>query len=367
MARLESMFDGVLEEATETACREIEARGLSPEEADKYVSRVTEAIPEALRETVAPLIERLKQSAPEMLQERRESRRGYSEMIQAHWGDAFDAYEIVLRIAFELGDDFVRARIEDGDDSTVGPVLTRLQARACRIAEEVLVLMKAGYAQGALARWRALHEVAVVAMFIGQHGEETARRYLAHEYVEAWWAIKDYLGCYERLGYEAPPADEVRLAERNFEAVVGEFGSSFKGQFGWAADVFAGEGEEGSKPPRIGLRDLEKNVGVDHLRAHYRHASHPVHPQATGTMSSPDLMPELEGGALAGPAPRGMADPGHGALISLTQATMAVLMLTAGPGAIVYGELMVSLSDEAGERFIEAHRALDEDGFASEI
>ena len=41
-------------------------------------------------------------------------------------------------------------------------VQTRLHARACQIAREVLTLLYAGFAEGAMARWRALHELAVL-------------------------------------------------------------------------------------------------------------------------------------------------------------------------------------------------------------
>ena len=64
----------------------------------------------------------------------------------------------------------------DGQRDYVFEALSRLLARACRIAEEVLVLLKAGYGQGALARWRALHEVAVVADLIAENGEDCAER-----------------------------------------------------------------------------------------------------------------------------------------------------------------------------------------------
>ena len=49
--------------------------------------------------------------------------------------------------------------------------LTRLHARACQVASEVLVLLREGYADGAMARWRTLHELAVVAMYLQSRGE----------------------------------------------------------------------------------------------------------------------------------------------------------------------------------------------------
>ncbi|NJM53745.1 MAG: hypothetical protein HC846_10380 [Blastocatellia bacterium] len=74
-------------------------------------------------------------------------------------------------------------------------VLLSLYARACLVSSEILVLLKAGFPDGSHARWRTLHEIAVVAMFIEKHGKEVAERYLLHEYVE------DYKGAMQHQKY----------------------------------------------------------------------------------------------------------------------------------------------------------------------
>jgi hypothetical protein len=53
------------------------------------------------------------------------------------------------------------------------------------------------------ARWRALHEVAVVADFLARLGVDTAGRYFAHEGIETWRAMVEVQKCAERLG-DAP-------------------------------------------------------------------------------------------------------------------------------------------------------------------
>ncbi len=64
-------------------------------------------------------------------------------------------------------------------------VLTRSHARACQIAREILTLIKNGYADGAMARWRALHEISVISSFIAKHGNEVAEKYLLHSNIES--------------------------------------------------------------------------------------------------------------------------------------------------------------------------------------
>lgn len=69
-------------------------------------------------------------------------------------------------------------------------LVVRHHARACHIANEILCLLKNGFADAAQARWRALHEVAATAMFIAKHGKSvlsafTTMKWLIH-ILECW-------------------------------------------------------------------------------------------------------------------------------------------------------------------------------------
>ena len=57
-------------------------------------------------------------------------------------------------------------------------------------------------ADGAMARWRTLDEIAVVSFFVQKHGEDLAERYTVHQHIESWKAAERYNECRERLGYD---------------------------------------------------------------------------------------------------------------------------------------------------------------------
>jgi Family of unknown function (DUF5677) len=137
-------------------------------------------------------VEQLKKDAPAMLEHRRREREQFEARVAAHWGRAFDLAEMVMKVAYEVGEFFYNKHVPpDGEHDFVFEALTRLQARALRVSEEVLLLLKAGYGQAGMSRWRAMHEMAVVAGFIWENGEDTAERYFAHEAVETWKAMKE--------------------------------------------------------------------------------------------------------------------------------------------------------------------------------
>jgi Family of unknown function (DUF5677) len=107
-------------------------------------------------------------------------------------------------VAREAGEDY-HQRHTPAEGDWLYAALVRRQARGCLVASEVLALLRSGHASGAHARWRSLHEIAVVAGFI--QDQETARRYLSHGAIESYHAARDYQRHAKTLGYE-PFSDE---------------------------------------------------------------------------------------------------------------------------------------------------------------
>jgi hypothetical protein len=238
------------------------------------------------------------------------------------------------------------------DSTHLVEVLTRLHARACQVVDEILVLLSAGFADGAMARWRTLHEIAVIALFIGEHGDELAERYIWHQHVESRRAMRDYVACQERLGYEPLESGEVADVERSYVAIVDRFGPSFGNQYGWATDQL-----NNNNPT---FANIERAVGISHFRAHYRMASHNVHGNPKGVFFKLGLLEEADI-LLAGPSNAGLADPGHGAAISLVQTSAPLALLHPTFDNIVTLKIMLDLEAEIGQAFGDAHQKLVDD------
>jgi hypothetical protein len=205
-----------------------------------------------------------------------------------------------------------------------------------------------------MARWRTLHEVAAVALLLGDSGESLATRYIDHEVIESYRAATDYRRCSERLGYEpieGSEYDEIRQARTR---MIEKYGADFGGPYGWAAELL--------RKRRPTLRDIEEAAGIDHLRAHYRMASHNVHANPKGVFFKLGLLSESEI-LLAGPSNLGLADPGHSAAISLAQVTAALCLLEPNLDSLVGQRILGRLVDEIGELFFAAHdKMLEESG-----
>jgi len=130
---------------------------------------------------------------------------GFRKRLYDRWKLPLEGLRMLLTMSRELGDS-VNQEIRQSPDASsrrhLIEVLTRSHARACQIVEEIVCLLEGGFSDGAMARWRTLHEVAVVASFVAAHGEDLAERYVLHQAVESKRASDDYQSCQPRLGYE---------------------------------------------------------------------------------------------------------------------------------------------------------------------
>lgn len=212
--------------------------------------------------------------------------------------------------------------------------------------------MRSGFADGADARWRTLHELAIVALLIGDHGQKLAERYLLHEAVQQYKLARQYQDHYQSLNREPIPQEELTELKERRDELIDQFGPAFKNDYGWAATVTE------TNNPR--LVHLEEKVDLGHIRPYYRLASNNVHPNAHGTFYRRGLASHQGSIILAGPSNEGLAEPGHATAISLLHVTVALLGTEATMDSIVALKILEHLAGEIGEAFLEVHYFVEE-------
>ena len=277
---------------------------------------------------------------------------GFRKRLYGRWKPPLEALRMLLTISRENGSSINEELSRSKDSSKrkhLIDVLLRSHARGCQITEEIICLLEGGFADGAIARWRTLHEVAVVSSFVATHGEDLAERFVLHDAVESKKAASDYQRCQRRLGYEPLEERELGAVQSSYDAVIQQFGPNYgKGSYGWAAYHL------GKATPTFW--DIEREAGIDHLRAHYRMASHNVHANPKGVFFKLGLLDESQA-MLAGPSDIGLGDPGHCTALSLAliSAQLFLLQPTLDNGVVL--RIIVQLRDEIGEAFLQAHEA----------
>ena len=312
-------------------------------------SRLIEIVPTILTDSLpsmeAAVLKHLKRGWPKYKKAHDKDMAGFLKSLRRSWGAGFSLLEMLITIATEAGSNWKGA--------PQFPALTdahrRLHTRACQISNEVVTLLKYGYADGAMARWRTLHEIAIVMSFIDTHGNNVAERYIDHEIVESRRATREYQLHCEALNEEAFSPEEVARTEMSYQECIAHYGKDFGTQYGWAAAFL--------ERPNPSFSDIAKSVGLEHFRPYYRMASHGVHANPKGVFNQIGMLNDEV--LLAGPSNVGMADPGHASAISLYQATVFLLTHSPTIESLVTLKVMERLIDEIGEALIEAHASLE--------
>ena len=275
--------------------------------------------------------------------------------IEARWQAGFDLLRMLIEISREQGIDFDRRarRSRSMKHAHLNAALTHLHARALQIASEIMVLMESGFADGAMARWRTLHEVTCVAMVLKDGGNNLALRYLEHDAVECKKGLGQYQQCYSALGFPPFSARDTKKIERTYAAAIAKYGKDFGGDYGWVAAHIG--------VARPNFSQIEAAAGRAMMRTYYKMASHNVH---AGTKGITSRLSTFEGGftAIAGASNIGFAEPGQNLGLSLLHFTTLLLPRRWTLDSIALLMAMNELNDRVGPALIRSQKriALDE-------
>lgn len=251
------------------------------------------------------------ESAPPMLAERRKQQAGFELRNLRRWRKAFDLLETIWACCEEMGSAFNGHHRSQAvqDQDHVFEALTYLHAKALLVTSEIICLLKGGFADGALTRWRTLYENNVIANLIRQEGQDLASRYVAHSRVQAWL----------RAG-TAPDKlpDEDAELQKQAEFAISTFGEEMKFRHGWASKLV------GKKKPTF--KDIAAKCGHEAEGGIYEYASQHIH---FNHRMFDELLATCESEQnvlLVGPSNSGMVGPLTATAYSMIEATSLLLL-----------------------------------------
>lgn len=314
-------------------------------------TEIEDMINNIIPDMVSIIKESLVNSTSEMLREHRFLSDEFVTNNISRWEKAFDLLETLVVICTESGEEFNRSyrpqSASDGD--LVFDLVVRHHARACHISNEILCLLKNGFADAAHARWRALHEVSATAMFIAKHGKECAERFYHHEVVDSYNGMVEHKKYEHRLQEKGPTIEEIEECKVRLDLLIKKYGKKYVDNYGWASYIFPNHN-------KVGFGAIEKDVGLDHMRPYYKWASQNIHTGSKAMRNRLGLCEVDEDILLVGQSDSGMTDPAHATAISLMQITTALLFLKPTIDHIVISRIIQDYSVEIGSAFLEVDR-----------
>ncbi|MCR8996269.1 DUF5677 domain-containing protein [Brevibacillus laterosporus] len=323
------------------------------------IESLGKVIENTLHEFATLLLGSLKANSMEMLEEHRLFKLEFEARLQRRWSKPINLLETLVVISSESGESCYITCLEKAreEKNLVFEVLVKIHARACQISYEILCLLRGGFADGAMSRWRTLHELSVLAFFISQNSNEVAKMYLEYEYIERYYEMLEYIRHAPRLGYEALTNDEVNNLTDIKNKLVSMYGSDYEKPFGWTKNVLPKKDRN--------FKGIEENIQFDHLRPYYKLACNYVHLGPKASSYSLGVMKESKI-LLAGASNYGLADPGQNTCLSLTQITTCLLTVYPSYERLVVAKVMSLLVDEISNSFIEVQKNIEDEDLGVE-
>ena len=273
---------------------------------------------------------------------------GFRERLLHRWDKPIGQLRMLITMVREWCREIhLREQVDSGSPGhETRMLLIRMLVRGCQVADEILCLLENGFADGAMGRWRTLHEISVVAAVILQYGDEITERYTEHQYIESKRAMDKYNACSPSLGYQSLSASEQKRIVEQYDRVVAAYGKSFKSDYGWASHHL-----QNDKPT---FAALESAAGRAEMRSYYQMGNDNIHAGIKSMYVRLGLVGGYEG-LLSGRSNAGLTDPGQNTAHTLTQ----LAVIVCGPQPIFDDNVISLMLCELRDQIPSSFSAVD--------
>jgi len=244
---------------------------------------------------------------------------GFHKRLFETWRAPMTRLDSLIAMCMEIGQE-INAEYRSSKKyppSTRRNIMIKLHTRAVQIANEVSCLLKGGYADGAMARWRSLHEVTVMLAFLGRHNDELSSRFVDFQAITRLKAATEYNEHHGIFGFESLDQSMIIQLQKEHDAMLKKYGQQFTNENGWATDVL--------KQKRVTFKDIENFVDMSFLRPQYGFASKNIHSGVDSIGFKLALSMSSQETLLAGPSNEGMIEPIQCTSYSLIIATCELI------------------------------------------
>lgn len=334
------------------------------QEIDLKVEKTIQAIPEAILEATDKASYQMFKSLREKWDVEYAAQQYVQESfrygIEERWGRGLDYLRMLLTSCRDIGQHTMKRHSKSKSKQNMYRrwVMVRLHTRACQVSDEIICLMENGFADGAMARWRTLHEISIVAALIADGDEDLAERYILHDAVEVKRQADDYDETQVPLGFPPIGKRHRRDIEQQYEGALNRFGTAFAHPYGWAAKHL-----DLKKPT---FKDLQKAADRAGMSSHYKMASFNVHASARSLFFNLASIGD-QTIFLAGRSNAGLVDPGERTAHTLALITSLYVGHTLNIDRLIELKALLRIRDSVGPALRSANKGLERDERARNI
>jgi len=281
----------------------------------KAIRDITQLLKSMISETVESrsdqAVTRLRKNHRNIVSNSRDGALARAEATTKVWANCLDALELAITQACVCSEEFKSLQPQRRDPKFLA--IAGLLDESVGIGSEILLLLRNGFASGAYARWRSLHERAVLALFLSRSAKKTAERFLDHQAIKSLELLSEAQRFCELTGQPPLPSEWSRTREEDVRRMVQRYGPDFVGRYAWAKLALMK-----AFPTRKGgvtFNELVQACGLNFMKSPYGLASHAVHATSVSVQAWIDTQGLVT-----------LAEPAANTLLSLIQCTDAANM-----------------------------------------
>ena len=320
------------------------------EDISKNSEIISEAIQKSLPEIVEILDKSLLKTYKKGLRTRQIQTRNFRKRLQKRWQSPFRLLEFFIYFNREFGENVCDSIRNKKIENIKFETLFRLHARAIQIALEILELLKGGFADGAIARWRSLYEISIIATFLSDKDEQVSQRYLDYYFIENYKEMLEYQENCTRLNYEAFSEEETAEIEYLYQEQIKKYGNGFGKHYGWIGDLLPKD--------KWSFKGIEETIEFGSFRPFYKMANNYVHSGSKGFLFKLGLY-NTDNIMLAGPSDYGFADPGQNTAFSLMHTTLTLVEFETYLENSAYVELFRKFINRISDEFVKVQKQME--------
>ncbi|MEX2193310.1 MAG: DUF5677 domain-containing protein [Nitrosarchaeum sp.] len=296
----------------------------------------------------------LKKDMMQMLTEQRNYQKEFESRLQQTWKVPIDLLESLIRISIESVQEKEKRKKKNSENSENHKkiALIKIHVRGLQIANEILALIKGGYADGANARWRSLLELSVFSSFLRDNDDIVSLRYMEFDTVKTFRDASDFQKYHQLLGEE--PLDEKVLndLQNEIEQLTTKYGKRYvNSEYGWVPQDII-------KEPTF--RKISEKVSLDKFYPYYNFASHAVHGGSRGFYRL-GLTNNLQNKVmLVGATNYGLADPIQNTAIALSHITGNLLTLDPDFESLIITHTITTYVSNIGTSAVKIQKELEQ-------
>lgn len=358
-------FEKIFQETMENIRKE------RPEVTDEILTQaIKNTVNQSLFDETANIIyDSLKQTMYKTLRQEQLLYLEFKSRLSQRWLTPLSLLDTMIMISEEVCTDSIdtTSEIQPENNKSFSSTITSLRyftimkllSKIIITAKEISYLLKGGFSDAAISRWRTLHEMdTVLQLFSLVYNDQDKINDLALRYNDS--AVLEHFKEYKKINRKDTSSELYLELKKDVDEIIATRGKIFYKSYEWARPLI-------SKSGPIYFKDLEYFCQNNHLEGYYQQANYQIHGSPSGVYYSnseieDDRIPSAT--YVFGPSNYGLSLPGQLTAISLSKSIVAFLLIDPNIDHLIQANVFNLISKDILDEFAAVQQEiLDEELF----